>query len=767
MSDLGRYLAFWPMPRGRANRCIDAGDAARNVGAWEQAAFHYRRAVAIQPRRRPIWIQLGHAEKEVGRPQAALDAYAKASLLPGEDGEAALHHGLQAKALGLHAQAKASFERAFRENPAHPGARGEWQVMLHHPLAANEEDKAAAASLLQGDRLRLEAAARQGADQGTPLIFEVTDLLRHFRNARLPTGVQRVQMEVICAAIPRYPGSRICCFTGSDEGWVLIPVEQFQALCALALADGDMFEAEWIRAVEVLAASLALAVPVGFGRGDALVNLGTSWILPNYFLYLRHAKRSHGIRYVPFVHDVIPVVAPQYCLPDVVQDYLGWIGGVFDHADRFLTNSRSTASDLRYVAGLLGHRLNADDVTVVTLDAAVPNDDGAPLSALEQWRLEPGGFVLFVSSIEPRKNHMMAFRAWQAMIARDAAGTPDLICVGNGGWLNGPIHAMLQDDPGLANKVQILSDVSDEELALLYRQCRLTIYPSHYEGWGMPVTEALCHGKVPVVTRCSSLTEAGGDFAVYVTPDDAVGLAETIQDLWLNPERLAALEARIASDFHPRSWMDLAVEIGNACQHHGEAATQEAPKLRPDTLYRLGSNRATRLVPGSYIPEMVRQGLGWEALEAGQCRTSQSGGALGFGVADGYRSLFCHLKLAGPQQGAPFVRVGPDVYPVPTSGWISCEVPITDGRGDLWLSGGMALTHLVVSDSADLVQVATRIVDEAGSDHACLRDIYPLMAGREAELTELAEFLPALDAGGLTRADVLSILKQQVAGAGG
>lgn len=760
MSDLGRYLAFWPMPRARANRWIDAGDAARNAGAWQQAAAHYRRAVTIQPRRRPIWIQLGHAEKEAGQPQAALEAYARASLLPADDGEAWLYYGLHAKALGQFAQAKSILEKAFRQNPAHPDARREWQVMLHHPLAASEEDKVSAAALLHADQLRLDACAT--APDRSRLVFDVTDLLHHCRNARLPTGVQRVQMEVICAAILLHPGLRICCFTGDDAGWARVPLDQFVALCELARADDDMFETPWIRAAEMLAASVALAAPVGFAAGDVLVNLGTSWIFPNYFLHIRHARRSFGIRYVPFVHDVIPVVAPQYCLPGVVRDYLGWIGGVFDHADRLLTNSRSTAADVLLVAKRLGHRLDEGDLHVIPLDAALPAGDAAPLpvSMLDRWNLSPEGYVLFVSSIEPRKNHRMAFRAWQAMIAHDAANTPDLICVGSGGWLNGPIHAMLRDNPALASKIRILSDISDAELALLYRHCRFTIYPSHYEGWGIPVTEALCHGKVPVVTRTSSLMEAGGNFAIYVEPDDDAGLAAAVEALWRDPDRLSTLETRIRRDFQPRAWADIALQVQQASQGWGASTLPDMPSLRLHALHRISSNRAMHLVPGAQIGDMLRHDLGWETLEAGQCRTGPEGGALAFHVVGNPDRVFCHLRFSGCDEGPPIVNGPQTAHRTDReTGWISLEVPVIAGRVDLSVGGGSALSHLLVSDSAELTEVGERMVAAGESDYAFVRDLYPLIMGREASPVELADVLPSLDTGGLSRNDVLTMLR--------
>jgi glycosyltransferase involved in cell wall biosynthesis len=564
-----------------------------------------------------------------------------------------------------------------------------------------------------------------------------------------------VQMEVICAAAPLHPGMRICCFVGEQTGWALLPMQQFVAFCALALAHDDMFEPVWIRAAEMLAASLALAEPLHFAPGDVLLNLGTSWTLPNYFLHVRHARHTGGIRYVPFVHDVIPVVAPQYCLPGVVSDYVEWVGGVFDHADRLLTNSCSTASDLGRVADVLGHRLNDNDVHVIPLDAAIPQDGALPALAQER-RAALGDFVLFVSSIEPRKNHLMAFRAWQMMIAQDPDATPNLVCVGHGGWLNEPVHAMLRDDPVLAAKVRILADVSDRELGQLYRSCRFTIYPSHYEGWGMPVTESLCHGKVPVVTRCSSLTEAGGAFAVYIEPDDVAGMARAVHDLWHHPDLLAAWEARIAADFHPRSWRDVALQIAQVTRFGDETVRQGLPLIELDTIYRMGRSGAKRVIPAAQIAEMLRQGLGWEAPEAGQCRARIEGGAVGFRLKSSQDRVFCHVRLTG---GSLAVQTSTGVHQAPTSGWLSFEVQADEGRVDLTLGAKTALSHLVVSPCADLAQLARRMATKAASHYAFLRDSYPLITDQEAGPAQWQEFLPALEAGGLSRLDLLGILQ--------
>ena len=85
-------------------------------------------------------------------------------------------------------------------------------------------------------------------------------------------------------------------------------------------------------------------------------------------LSLGEAKRRHGIHYVPFVHDFIPVMAPQHCVRELTQDFLSWTFGVFDHADFFLVNSLATRADLLRVADRLGYKVSVDNIEVIPLD---------------------------------------------------------------------------------------------------------------------------------------------------------------------------------------------------------------------------------------------------------------------------------------------------------------------------------------------------------------------------------------------------------------
>ena len=151
----------------------------------------------------------------------------------------------------------------------------------------------APASPVQAGRAReREAETRQ-------FVFDVSDLIHYFNEARLPTGIQRVQIEVIDSLLDRTPPDctlAIACFRQQQDFWVDLPADFFRTLCALSLRGGERDDPVWTQALYKLTAYLAQRPSFAFEKGAFLVNLGTSWWLRNYFLNVRAAKAHHGIR---------------------------------------------------------------------------------------------------------------------------------------------------------------------------------------------------------------------------------------------------------------------------------------------------------------------------------------------------------------------------------------------------------------------------------------------------------------------------------------
>jgi glycosyltransferase involved in cell wall biosynthesis len=150
----------------------------------------------------------------------------------------------------------------------------------------------------------------------------------------------------------------------------------------------------------------------------------------------------------------------------------------------------------------------------------------------ERTRLKYGisyPFVLFVGTLEPRKNIIRLIQAFQ--LVAEASSLPlHLLLAGKRGWMyQGIIHAI--QSSAVRDKINILEYVSDSELACLYRQASVFVYPSLYEGHGLPVIEAMASGLPVVTSNSSSLRELGSEAAELVDPERVEDIAGAIASL--------------------------------------------------------------------------------------------------------------------------------------------------------------------------------------------------------------------------------------------
>jgi glycosyltransferase involved in cell wall biosynthesis len=177
------------------------------------------------------------------------------------------------------------------------------------------------------------------------------------------------------------------------------------------------------------------------------------------------------------------------------------------------------------------------------------------LPAREKYRL-PENFLLFVGSLEPRKNLERLLLAYQNL-EESTRSQVKLVLVGFKGWENERIMSLIRK---MKSGVFYLGYLPEEDLAKIYNLARLFIYPSLYEGFGLPPLEAMACGCPVVVSNAASLPEVCGEGAIYVNPYEVTGIAQGI-DRVLKDEalriRLAAKGRERASQF---SWERAAVE---------------------------------------------------------------------------------------------------------------------------------------------------------------------------------------------------------------
>lgn len=613
----------------------DAGDSARDRGDWASAARHYRAALRRDPARADLWVQLGHALKEGGDLTGAARAYETALKRAPEVADTHLQLGHLFKVSGRSNAAATAYARAVEIDPGLRDAVEELRALLRQGARPDSSVSADVVDSLRYVRRHraVAAAAISEPGKGPAAVFDVSDLIGYFQNARLPTGIQRVQIEVISALLLDPPAETqisVCAFSMGRGVWTCLPSDLFLEAARLAVAGGGRQDTDWQALLEDIDLTVDLSPALVFPQGAWLINLGTSWWLQNYFLKVREAQRLYGIRYLPFVHDMIPVMAPEHCTRPLTEDFVSWTLGVFAHTRNFLTNSECSRRDLITVADRLGCSLSEDQVQVVRLDADFrgPGDTPPIAPAMNRYGLEPGGFVLMVSTIESRKNHLAALRAWRELITRHgSAAVPTLVCVGNRGWLNDGVFARLESDSELQDKVRILSGVSDSDLAGLYQASAFSLYPSQYEGWGLPVTESLSYGKVVLASDSASIPEAGGDFAVYFRQGDQAGLVEALDRLIFDLPYRQTLEARITAEFRSRSWRALAEDVIariTANPEPEEPMAPEIPVAKRGRYYPLRRLSEITISPGRVAAEIFRAGGGWAAPENWGCWTQDS-----------------------------------------------------------------------------------------------------------------------------------------------
>ncbi|SDB09369.1 glycosyltransferase family 4 protein [Belnapia rosea] len=630
-------------------------DALRDNRDWNAAAEGYAAFLRLRPRDWGIRVQYGHCLKEAGDPHAALLAYREAERQCPHDSDIHLQIGHALKLLGRQEEAVEEYARALTLDPANDAARGEFLALHAGPASAG-------LMAVEPPPLPVPAEAPWQTGAGS-VVFDASDLLDYFRHNRAPTGIQRVQLNIIREALDAADaeGVAIAGFCAAAGQWKPVPPALFLRLALLSREGSSIEDAAWRGALQAVEEALRDGAPLDFPPGCSLVNLGTSWWIPDYLRLVRQAQARSGLRYIPFIHDCIPLLVPEHCSGGLVDEFARWFASVCLHADAVLTNSDCTRADFRRALNRLLPGLDLPCFTV-PLNAA---DPPAGTAALPPMLRSGRPYVLFVGTIESRKNHLLAFNAWLSLLRRHGAeAVPDLVCVGKQGWLAEAALQLHRNSAALRAKVHLLHGVPDTELGALYRGCLFTLYNSFYEGWGLPVTESLAAGKVPLVPDHSSLREAGQDSAVYFVPQSEPDLVAKLERLIFEPGFRAAQEAVIAAAPPPRPWAALAADIRQAVR---EAGRLRLPAPRERLRIELGAVHPLRLLPGPEpslamgIADVLRDGEGWSRLEEWGVWTCPGQSLLRLPLAPQGEAgrLRLYLEMLGPPEPVSFrIRAG-------------------------------------------------------------------------------------------------------------
>lgn len=289
--------------------------------------------------------------------------------------------------------------------------------------------------------------------------------------------------------------------------------------------------------------------------GDILISVGLDWDHPYISDFFTLSKKN-GIKIITCCYDLIPVLFPQYCVGDVAHRFKDYFNQLTWGSSAVLCISKQTEKDYLSLCKQLG--APERPTCVFPLGDSIPaSTDNVLAPLIKDLLTKP--FILFVSTIERRKNHEVLYRAYHLLCkAGYQKILPKLIFVGMPGWGVGNLLKDIELDPLTQEFIIQLNYVTDSELHTLYQKALFCVYPSLYEGWGLPVGEALAMGKAVLSSQRGSLPEVGGDLVRYLDPWNVQAWADAILELVTSPDLIKEMERNVAQGYTAKTWMEAA-----------------------------------------------------------------------------------------------------------------------------------------------------------------------------------------------------------------
>ncbi len=293
---------------------------------------------------------------------------------------------------------------------------------------------------------------------------------------------------------------------------------------------------------------------VGNNNDNFLLSFGGAWTgHDGYCQGLKRIKYATKSKFILMVHDLVRYKLSHLYPKEVADKFEKNALNIFSHVDHFITYSKSTSDDL--VDFIKDNDFDEKKILPAKLGDWTSATDraGEYVSDLVDKYSEKE-FVIFVSSFDKRKNHSLLLNVWERLIKERGDRTPILIFVGRVMWPNDPVVDILSRNDELAGYIHHLSDVDDSGLDWLYKNCLFTVFPSLYEGWGLPVSESLAYNKLCLTSNTSSTAEISPYLTELLDPYDFKAWLDCARIYLENRDLLRTREDLIRKRFKIYEW---------------------------------------------------------------------------------------------------------------------------------------------------------------------------------------------------------------------
>lgn len=288
-----------------------------------------------------------------------------------------------------------------------------------------------------------------------------------------------------------------------------------------------------LKALRKIVSYIARSTELFYKPIDAKIIASSKIYHSPYYAIPQMLKEASHIEKFLTVHDLIPILYPEFFKlnENTVEKAIGSL----DSESWVICISQSTKEDLCNYS----KAINPSRVFVTHLAASelfYPCTDAQKLELTRsKYRIPNAPYILSLSTLEPRKNVDRTIRCFVNLVQQENIEDLYLVLVGTKGWNYDKIFAEISSHPALLDRIIVTGYVADEDLAALYSGATAFVYPSLYEGFGLPPLEAMQCG-VPVITsNTSSLPEVVGNAGIMHDPKDTDGLCHTLLEVYKQP----------------------------------------------------------------------------------------------------------------------------------------------------------------------------------------------------------------------------------------
>jgi glycosyltransferase involved in cell wall biosynthesis len=375
------------------------------------------------------------------------------------------------------------------------------------------------------------------------LLLDLSRLISSAARAA-PSGIERVELAYARHLLSR-PESAVS-FAAMTDWRVFGLVTRQQAEAFISALSAQWFGGREPAAAARIAGRIGVSVAM---RGERALHARLKrQSEPTIYLNVSHhhldrpasierLKDRVNARFVPLVHDLIPIAFPEYQRANQAEIHSRRIATVTRLSDAVIVNSRATADLLAPKMAEAGRNVPilASHLGLDLPDALTP----APFGIQHPY-------FICIGTIEPRKNHLLLLKLWRRLAAEYGEGAPHLVIVGRRGWEIENVVDMLERCPGLRGKVHEFSTIADSEVCGMIKGAQALLFPSFSEGFGLPIIEALSLGTPVLCSDIPAFVEVSAGVPEFFDPLDGPSWYAAIRDYAapISPRRDAQL-ARI------------------------------------------------------------------------------------------------------------------------------------------------------------------------------------------------------------------------------